>query len=337
MQYLYTFLLFLLLQAAQSQDLQFAQFYAVPMFVNAAATGHLEEGSQRITIAYRGQWDQASAAGPYQGALAAYEYRHCQKHNFWALGGWLQSEGARFANYRQGQVKLSGAFHYQLGQDFYASVGLGGGALQYGAALSDLRYDAQFAPGQGYDPHLATGENLEASNTRWQPDLNTGAQIYNPRQGWVFGAALSHLNRPNFSILGKDNFLGVGLSVHGTATIRTTSRQAFVLRGLTYRQSVLGSNSAQWQTLLGGFYRMTSRGEGLFSAGCLLRLSGNTGRHGPFEALVPTVQLGAKQLRFGLSYDLNLRKLVSPSLGRVELTMGWTFGEVSHCVVCSEF
>ncbi len=342
--YLSSFLFFLTSFASQAQDFMLSQFYSLPMSVNAAATGYMESGNQRISLAYRGNWDDLNTEGIYQGGLAAYEYRHCSKHNFWALGGLLQAEGTRFARFEQAQLRLSGAFHYNLGEGIYASVGGGGGALQYGAALGDLRYDRQFVTNVGYDPNLGSGESFPSDNLI-RLDLNAGAQVYDAYRGWGAGIAFTHLNRPEFSFLGEQNFLGIGLAVHGTGTIWVKKAQrgrerpegsALIIRGLYYRQSVSGSNSRQWQTLLGGFYKLKGKGDGTFLAGCMARFAGRTGRGAVIESLVPSLQMGGTA-RIGLSYDFNVQKLAVPSAGRLELTFGWTFGNEERCINCFDF
>lgn len=348
MKYLPIIILLAFTAPVSAQDFLFSQFYAVPMSLNAAATGHIETGNQRITTAYRGQWDDSRASeGAYQGAWVSYEYRHCQKHNFWAAGVQMQAEGTRFARYEQLQARLSGAFHYRLSRHgLYAAVGGGGGVLQYGAQLDGLRYDNQFVSGIGYDPTRGSGENFTDSNpSEMAADLNAGAQVYHAEGGWGGGVAFLHLNQPQFSLLGQKNFLGIGLAMHGTGTIwlKKSKRSAVVLRGLCVRQSLSGANSRQWQGLVGGFWKMTSKGGGVFAPGCMLRATGRektAGGSGPLavvESLIPTVQVGSQRARLGLSYDFNVQRLTVPSAGRVELTLTWAFGQEDKCVLCNEF
>lgn len=329
---------------APAQDFLLSQFYALPMSVNAAATGYMETGNQRISLAYRGNWDELNTEGIYQGGLAAYEYRHCSKENFWALGALMQAEGTRFAQFEQVQLRLSGAFHYNMGKGLYAAIGGGGGLLQYGAALGDLHYDRQFVTNVGYDPNLGSGESFPAENLI-RLDLNAGAQMYNVQRGWSAGVAFSHLNRPEFSFLGEKNFLGIGIAVHGAGTFWLKKAQrgrarpegsALVFRGLYYRQSVSGNNSRQWQMLLGGFYKLKGKGEGTLLAGCMTRFAGRSGRGMVVESLVPSFQIGGAA-RLGLSYDFNVQKLAVPSAGRLELTFGWTFGNEQRCINCRDF
>ena len=359
MKHIFTLLLLLLACLVRAQDFLYSQFYAVPMSLNAAATGHIETGNQRITTAYRAQWaSPESGDGAYQGAWTSYEYRHCLKRNFWAVGGLVQAEGARFARYQQAQARLSGAFHYRLSrrgpsrqglskQGFYAAVGGGIGGLQQGAALGGLRYDHQFVSGTGYDPSRGSGENFADDNpNRWVTDLNAGAQVYHTTEGWGGGLAFLHLNRPQFSVLGQNNFLGIGLVAHWTHTfwLHESKRSALVVRGLYVRQSASGQNSRQWQGLGGVFWKMTGRSGGLLAPGCMLRTAGRerpvVGRgkaSAALESVVPTVQLGNQRFRLGLSYDWNVQRIAAPSAGRMEVALMWNLGEEDRCVVCNEF
>jgi len=324
-----------------AQDFLLSQFYAMPMSVNAAATGYMESGKMRASLAYRSNWDEAKNEGAYQGALAALEYRQCFKENFWAIGGLVQTEGTRFARFGQAQLRLSGAFHYRLGESFYASVGGGGGVLQYGAMLDGLRYDRQFVTNVGYDPNVGNGESF-ADDNLFRLDLNAGAQVYDTYRGWSAGVALTHLNRPEFSFLGEENTLGVGLAMHGSWTFWMKKMQrgqkkpagsAMVARGLYYRQSVLGSNSRQWQALLGGFYKLHGKGDGTFMGGVMARFAGRADKGAVIESLVPSIQMG-KTARLGISYDLNVQKLAVPSAGRLEFTFAWNFGNEDKCINC---
>lgn len=348
MKHLTTLFLSLLATAATAQDFLFSQFYAVPMSVNAAATGHIEAGNQRITTAYRSQWAAAeSGEGAYQGAWVSYEYRHCQKRNFWALGGSVQAEWSRFARYEQVQGRLSGAFHYRLSRrGLYATAGIGGGMLQYGAQLGGLRYDNQFVNGR-YDPGQGSGEPFSDVNpSQSVPDLNAGAQMYHTQAGWGGGLAFTHLNQPQFSFLGEKNFLGIGAVVHATYTfwLKKSKRSGLVVRGLYVRQSLSGKNSRQWQGLAGCSWRWTGKGGMTFAPGLMLRAAGRAapvagGKNRPvaLESVVPTVQWGSPKARLGLSHDANLQRLARPSGGRTELTLTWMLGEEDKCVVCNEF
>jgi len=349
MKNLYTFFVVLFSHSVQAQDFLFSQFYAVPMSLNAAATGHIEVGNQRVTTAYRGQWaTPESSDGIYQGAMASYEYRHCQKRNFWAVGGLLQAEGTRFARYEQLQGRLSGAFHYRLSRHgLYAAVGGGGGLLQYGAQLGGLRYDNQFVSGIGYDPTLGSGEHFTNDNpSEMSLDLNAGAQVYHAEDGWGGGIAFQHLNQPKFSFLEQNNFLGIGVAAHATYTfwLKESKRSAFVVRGLYVRQSASGGNSRQWQGLLGGFAKLTSRGGFVFAPGCMLRTAGRgrpvVGKGNSsvaLESVIPTLQFGRANARLNMSYDFNVQQIAAPSAGRMEVALTWIFGEENKCVVCNEF
>lgn len=335
--YFSAFTFILLSFYSPAQDFMLSQFYSMPMSVNAAATGYMASGNQRISLAYRSHWDEVKTEGAYQGGLAAYEYRHCAKQNFWALGILAQAEGARFAQFEQAQLRLSGAFHYQLDDGLFIAVGGGVGGLQYGASLDGLRYDRQFVTNIGYNPALPSGESFPAQSLI-RLDLNAGAQIYDTWRGWGGGVAFAHLNQPEFSFLGEKNFLGIGLAVHGTGTFWLNKAQkgkssALLVRGLYYRQ---GGNSRQWQTLAGGFFKLKGTVDRTLLAGCMLRFAGRTGRGAVVESLVPSIQLGGAA-RLGLSYDFNVQKLAVPSAGRLELSFGWTFGDEKKCINCFDF
>jgi len=324
--------------ACRAQDFQFTQAFNAPMVFNPAATGGQALYRSAVTALYRGMWDNAYSDQSYQGAALAAETRFClprQQRNFFALGAVAQHDWSPLGSLSNTQALLTGAFHFHLGGDTYAAAGASVGALNYRVDPSRLRFDAQYRNGL-FSAANGNGEAFE-TNSRVQPDVHAGAQLANNSRGWSAGVAWRHLNQPAYSFVDDENRLGIGLTLHGAATVDLPgNKQRLLLRGLYQRQSVSGVNSKQQQLITGVLYHLYAEGDAgrHVQAGAYLRSGSSSAAAYALHTLIPTVQVGNHRWVFSLSYDVNLQRVRSRFAGGLELGMGVRFGEVDRCVRC---
>lgn len=321
--------------SAPAQDLQFSQFNAIPQLLNPAATGFLPHGRHRLALQHRAQWDNTWTENAYTGLAAAYDFRLCTRHNFWAFGLALTSDWAGSGAFFNRYGLLSAAYHQALGGGIYGTVGFATGGLQYGLDKAKLRYDAQF-DGYNYDPQRDNQEITLLEN-RFQPDMNAGFQIYQVRRGWMLGLAFQHLNQPTYSLLqaqedGNENRLGTGLALHGTLAFGR--KQQGMTRFLLRKQSVIGANSQQWQLLWGGNWAWPLSKGSAFAPGLLLRMNSRQDHALALGSLVFETQLRFPNTTLRLSYDVDATPRTGHFAGGLELSAAWFWGDEQACIVC---
>lgn len=332
--------LFLLAGRANAQDFHFSQALMLPQTINPATIGHQAFHRTQLAALYRGQWDNAGSSESYQGAAVSADMRFClrnQHKNFFALGVALQHDWSPLGGLSNSTGRLSGAFHLHLGGETFGSAGAYLGALGYRLDPDRLKFDAQYRNG-AYNPNAPNGEKF-VHNGAIQPDMGSGVEIYNNVEGWSGGFAFHHVNSPAYSLFDDDaNRLGIGWVLHGSITLSSNNARTrtWLLRGLYRRQSFSGSNSAQWQGMLGAFRQVafTAGARAKVSMGAYVRLGGRPGAAVGVNTLVPVLQFGDDNFTTALSYDINLQDVRTRFAGGLELTLAYSFGRTDRCVVC---
>lgn len=322
-----------------AQDFHFVQSFLAPQIFDPAATGHQSQHRSNVATIFRGQWENAYSQQSYQGVAIAADRRFClrdQHKNFYALGMAIQHDWSPLGSLSNTWARLSGAFHFNLGGETFAAAGAGIGLLDYRIDPGQLRFNAQYINGN-YAPNSSSGESFDRDGNL-QPDMSGGGQIYNNNQGWSAGIAWHHLNQPKYSLLDGDNRLGIGLVLHGTFTPyhNNANTRNVILHALLRRQSFSGANSAQWQSLLGGFYRITFAGNAStrLSGGAYFRFGSNQNHSLAPNTFIPTLQIGNDHFTANLSYDINLLPIHSRFAGGLELGMSYNFGKTDRCINC---
>ncbi|GAB4092742.1 PorP/SprF family type IX secretion system membrane protein [Flaviaesturariibacter terrae] len=305
-----------------AQDINFSQFYELPLLRNPALAGTYK-GDYRITSAFRRQW--SSVTTPYQTTALGTELRLASRgsDNYLSLGCQVTHDEAGDSRLSRTQALPMLTFHKSLNsaRDAYLALGVMGGFVQQRFDPSGLRFSDQFVSG-AYSPLNPTHESF-ANNSINYADLTVGLTYTssfgdNEDQGthYYVGAALFHLTEPRVAFspsndirLNKKFVFNAGLSVPINESERVVVYGDFFLQGgnqqgqggLLWRKDL----GAQEEDLpvslyLGGFYR------------------GN-------DAVVPVVKLDYHQLGFGLTYDMNVSKLKSASKARggIELTISY--------------
>ena len=324
---------------AQAQDFHFAQSFLAPQIISPAATGHQSQHRNNVAMLFRGQWDNAASQQSYQGVAVVADRRFClrdQHKNFYALGLVLQHDWSPLGGLSNTAARVSGAFHFNLGGETFASAGVALGLLDYRLDPGRLRFDEQYQNGN-FDPANPSGEAIDR-NGILQADMSGGGQVYNNYRGFSVGVAWHHLNQPKYSLIDGDNRLGIGWVLHGTFIPFRNSGNTrnILLHTLVRRQSFSGDNSAQWQTLLGGFYKVAFAGNSSarFTAGCYFRFGSSEKRGFRPNTFIPALQIGNDSFTAILSYDANLLPVRSRFAGGMELGINFNFGKTDRCINC---
>jgi type IX secretion system PorP/SprF family membrane protein len=315
-------LIFLLLHPAGKiycQDINFSQFYELPLLRNPALAG-IFSGDYAITSAYRNQWQ--SVTTPYKTFALGLEYKKSIKQNsndFFTIGLQGTNDIAGDSRLSRTQVLPVFNFHKSLNseRDTYLSAGIMGGPVMQRFDPSQLTFDDQFVNGS-YSPSNPTKQVFTNTGfTYW--DLTAGltfSSVAGADTRFYFGAAMFHITKPKVAfqkqydiVLNPKFVINAGLS----KSINDINKVIFyadyfmqggarlVQGGVMLSHDFLSNDESQEITLTAGlFYRSQ-------------------------DALIPVLKIEYNKLGLGFNYDINISKLKTASQlrGSFEATMSY--------------
>ena len=336
----YLVLFFLLHYAdnAVCQDINFSQFYEVPMLRNPALAG-IFSGDYAITAAYRNQWQ--SVTTPYRTIAVGVEYKKSIRQNsndFFTVGLQGTNDIAGDSRLRRTQVFPVLNFHKSLNseRDTYLSAGIMGGPVMQRFDPSQLTFDDQFVNGSYSSTNPTRQVFTNTGFTYW--DLTAGltfSSVAGADTRFYFGAGMFHILKPKIAyqqqydiVLNPKYVVNAGLSkpisdankliVYADYFMQGGAR--LIQGGLMLEHNFLNNDQAQEIAFIGGiFYRSN-------------------------DALIPVLKIVYNKLGLGFNYDVNISKLKAASQmrGSLEVTLsykGFTKGENSSLnkVRCPSF
>lgn len=191
--YLLIYILLLTADKVVSQDINFSQFYELPLLRNPALAG-IFSGDYAISSAYRNQWQ--SVTTPYRTFALGFEYKKSVRPNsndFFTIGLQSTNDVAGDSRLSRTQVFPVLNFHKSLNseQDTYLSAGIMAGAVMQRFDPSKLSFDDQFVNG-----------SYSSSNPTRQIFTNTGFTYWDLTAGLTFS-----------SVVGEDTrfYIGAGM------------------------------------------------------------------------------------------------------------------------------
>ena len=304
---------------AWSQDLNFSQFYEMPLLRNPALAG-LYKGDFRATAAFRNQWN--SVTTPYVSQALGVEAKFAtngNSNNYMALGVQLTNDLAGDSKLGKTQILPVLTFHKSVSSenDSYLSLGFMGGPVQQRFDPTKLTFDDQFVNGS-YSATNPTQQTFTNTNVTYI-DASVG-MAYSSTAGndirYYIGGSYFHFNQPKVAFnsavdikLNKKIMFNAGLSVP------TSDYDRIILYADHFRQG--GSSQTQ-----GGFMykhdllQLEDEETISLSGGAFLRWN---------DAVVPVFKLDYYGLGIGLTYDVNISKLraASQSRGGYEITVSY--------------
>lgn len=313
---------------ASAQDVHFSQYNAVPLELNPALAGN-NECDYRIHANFRMQWPTVSSGNTYRTEAfgADMAIGKVTKYNSFAgLGLHFISDQAGDLNFNTNRVALSFAYHFMLNRKgtMQISAGIQGAFNIRSINMSKATFDSQYDPTSGIVDPNGTKETLGRNKVIYG-DAGLGL-LYSAfvKRGTNFyiGFSLNHLNQPKVSFYpsGQDNNttgnerLGMKTTIHAGVSI-PVGKRLFVMpnamaliQGPAYEfnvgcnfKTVLGNNPATSRTAvhLGLQYR------------------------GLVDAMIINARIDVKGFSAGLSYDINMSKLLpaSNSVGAPEISI----------------
>jgi type IX secretion system PorP/SprF family membrane protein len=303
----------------QAQDINFSQFYELPLLRNPALAG-IYRGDFRATSAFRSQW--GSVTVPYQTTALGTEMKISMgqaSNDYLSLGMQLTNDVAGDSKLGKTQLLPMLAYHKSLNseKDAYLTAGFLGGPVQQRFDPSKLSFDDQFVGG-AYSPSNPTRQTFSNANvTYWDAAVGLSySSLFGYDTRYYIGASYFHFTQPKVAFrrdndirLNKKFVLNGGLSVASGEYDRLILYLDYFVQGgnhqgqggLLYKHDLIQEDDdLSFSFSMGSFYRWN-------------------------DAIVPVVKLDYYQWSAGLTYDVNVSKLRSASNARggFELTLSY--------------
>lgn len=301
----------------KAQDINFSQFYELPLLRNPALAGTYR-GDIRFTTAYRNQWNSVTVPFQTQALSAEMKFGVSQNSDdYVSLGAQITNDVAGDSRLGKTQFMPMLTYHKSMSseKDAYISVGFLGGFVQQRFDPSKLSFDDQFVNG-AYSPTNPTRQVFNNANVtyldaavgvKWSSVLGYDTRYY-------IGGAYFHFTQPKVAFnaandirLNKKFVINAGLSVPTSDYDRVIMYMDFFTQG--------GSE----QTQAGVMYRHDISQEETdlsfsLSAGAFMRWN---------DAVIPVIKLDYYNWSLGMTYDVNISKLrtASQARGGFELTL----------------
>ena len=165
------------------QDINFSQFYELPLLRNPALAG-IFNGNVRFTAAYRNQWE--SVTTPYRSMAVGAEvkfFKGLAPGDFVTAGLQVTNDAAGDANLKRTQFMPVINYHKLLSEEknTYISVAFMGGTVSESFDAGKLRFDDQFVNG-----------TYSSSNPTSQSFKNTGFNYLDASTGISFKSLINN-------------------------------------------------------------------------------------------------------------------------------------------------
>ncbi len=326
--------IFLMTGTALSQDIHFTQFYASPLSLNPAQTGFFNTSYDfRVTANYRSQW--ASIGNPYLTYSAGGEGQFNLKNDDWIGAGlYVLKDKAGAGDLSATKINLSGSYHKVLDKEQNNILSFG---LQSGYIIRTLDFDKLVFGNQLDDdgPNgQPNGEPVTGSSMSYF-DINTGISIFSRLDDWLAlngGITIYHINSPKETFLGGDNRIKQRPLFHAGAI--WSINDLFDLTPNLFYSSLEGAK--EFHISIIGNYKLQSSSK-LKSGMQPILFGGIQFRANNFDALAPVVGIEIKDIRVGISYDVNVSDLSPATNGKGGLEISLIYlgrlYSISHDVI----
>ncbi len=301
--------------AAGAQDIHFSQFFEAPLLRNPSLAG-IYTGDVRVQAVYRDQWNSMTNAYKTGSLNAEYKMPIGKANDFITTGLQVMYDKAGTAVLSATHVLPALNYHKSLSneENRYLSLGFMAGPVQRRIDRSKMTTNSQ------YDG-LGDGENFESNNYTYfdgAVGMSFNSQLNsNKDNNFFIGLAYHHFNKPKNAFYRHEIFTLEPKWV-GSVGVR------FGVTDVSYL-TLQADHSVQGQfneTVGGAMYGVklaeTSDGEPLYTlhAGAFMRVE---------DAIIPVVKLDYNPFSVSLSYDVNISKLKTSSMGRGGFELGISY------------
>jgi type IX secretion system PorP/SprF family membrane protein len=306
---------------SKGQDPQFTQFYAAPLYHNAAFTG--SGYAPRVMFNYRNQWPSLNAN--FITSLVSIDHFIEKANSGIGLTILNDNQGNHFKN-----TEITGLYSYQLqiGAKNFLRMGLQGGYSirgfdPNGLIFGDMLNNNGSTGGSSSDP-AANPANYKTVKIF---DLGSGVLYYNPNA--FLGVSLNHILQPKINVIqggpsdcANGDCLNRKITVNGGLVVPLGDHNAGPDKEFTFTPTFLYKKQGQYSQLdMGAYVTYTPLTAGLWYRGIpLKKVFSNFPNQDAVSALVG---FRFENFSVGYSYDLTISGLGSTSGGSHEISISY--------------
>jgi type IX secretion system PorP/SprF family membrane protein len=297
-----------------AQDIHFSQHFHAQNHTNPSFNG-LAPGMSRFSMNIKNQW--ISVRSPFNTYLASFENswkKNRYNPSFFSTAGLVYYDVAGDADFSTIQFSPSLAYTFVLNSNFSSlfSVGIQPGIAQRSLDISKLRFDSQFN-GYFFDPGLSTNEVIDHQSFVFA-DIGLGAhyiQFIDKNTYFGLGLSASHINKPVVSFKDSENVrLDQKTTVHGEAR--------FYIRNTIFLPTMyFAKQGPHVEFIFGGRAIINREKKFIIDNNLLFRKNFLLGLYyRGKDALILYSGVEFQNYNIGVSYDINLSRLIPASRGR---------------------
>jgi type IX secretion system PorP/SprF family membrane protein len=304
----------------QCQDINFSQFYDLPLLRNPSLAG-IFAGDIRVTTAYRSQWQSVTV--PYRTFGLGAEFKKPVGQNsddFFTYGLQLTNDIAGDSKLSRTQVFPVFNYHKSLGggeKGAYLSAGILGGPVMQRFDPTQLSFDDQYING-AYSHTNPTRQTFNSTKLTFL-DAAAGlcfSSVAGQNTRYYIGVGMFHFTKPKVAFQKQNDIvLNNKLVVNAGFAAPISDENRIIMYADYFMQG--GARQVQGGLLLNHDFIQYDEDEKVsISAGLFYRLK---------DAFTPVVKLDYYNYSLGISYDVNTSKLKSASQyrGAYELTLSY--------------
>lgn len=285
---------------AQSQDPQFTQFYANPIYLNPAFAG--SHGCPRFAVNYRNEWP--SLSGNY--VTYSVSYDHYFKNIKSGIGVIATHDQQGQGTIYTSSLGLVYSYHLKVNRKFSLMFGAKAAMTNKYLDWDKLTFGDMIDPRRGFI--YQTGDVPRGPESgRFFFDASAGMVGYS--KNFFFGVAVNHLNMPDESMIEGESRLPMRFTGHVGAEIKLGKNSQY--NNVT---SIMPNVIYQYQN---GFQELslgTYVKYGVFNVGAWYRNR---------DAFILSIGINTGNFKIGYSYDVTVSKLNNGvSGGSHEVSLG---------------
>ncbi len=300
--------------SVSAQDIHFSQFHETPLYRNPALAG-IMKGDIRVQAVYRSQWNSVANAYKTGSFNVEYKSKPGQGDDYMTLGLQAYYDRAGTTNLTTTIVMPAINYHKSLSdyRNSYLSAAFMGGIVQRRFDRSKITTNNQYDNGFDGEDLVASGFSYWDGSAGLSYNTSLGE---NENNNLVIGFAYHHFNRPRNSFFNASSVVldpKMVLSADFKADVNEYSTITFYsdfMKQGSYTQFIGG--------LLYGLKigPLIDEPDYVLHGGAFLRWG---------DAIIPTIKLDYRPFAVAFSYDVNISKLATRSVGRGGFELSVTY------------
>lgn len=283
---------------AFSQDPEFTQFYANPLYLNPAFAGSAQ--CPRLILNYRNQWPGIeNAFQTYSGSFDRYV-----KQLSGGLALQLVRDGSGQGTFQTTSVSASYAYHTPINKKISLSAGFKAGFLQKSIDWAALTYGDMIDKNKGF---VYESSEQAGVNSRSNVDFSAGVMAFSKKA--FVGFAVNHLTQPKIGLTDNNTRLFRRYTGHAGVTIPIGGEN---FSDLSLSPNVLFTYQNTFRQLNVGLYVK----KGFLTVGLWYRSE---------DAMIILIGIETAKYKIGYSYDITISQLADRSAGAHEVSFTFQF------------